>query len=196
MTEEEWLASTDSDQMLAYLLFSGKASNRKRGLYAVASYRRVWHLFHNERSRKAVEATERHADGAASREEVEAAWDAAEAAGAGGLGSHLPVYAALQGADEVAAKCHLLRCIFGNPFHFVTLFPAWRTAQVPALARAAYDRRDLPSGTLDVARLAVLADALEEAGCDQPDLLDHLRGPGPTFEGAGPWTCCWGRGRP
>jgi hypothetical protein len=183
MTEEEWLASTDSDQMLAYLLFSGQASNRKQGLSTVASYRRVWHLFNDERSREAVEATERHADGAASREEVEAAWDAVEAAGAGH--AHLPVYAALRGADEIAAKCPLLRCIFGNPFRPLTLDPGWRTPQVVALAHAAYEQRELPAGQLDPARLAVLADALEHAGCTKEDILDHLRGPGPHVRG------CW-----
>ena len=38
---------------------------------------------------------------------------------------------------------------------------------------------------LDPDRLAVLADALEEAGCDNADLLSHLRGPGPHVRG------CW-----
>jgi hypothetical protein len=46
-----------------------------------------------------------------------------------------------------------------------TLGPAHRTAGLLALAQAAYDERELPSGHLDQARLAVLADALEEAGC-------------------------------
>jgi hypothetical protein len=40
-------------------------------------------------------------------------------------------------------------------------------------------------GTLDNDRLAVLSDALEEAGCDDADLLDHLRSPGPHVRG------CW-----
>jgi hypothetical protein len=53
-----------------------------------------------------------------------------------------------------------------------------------SLARAAYDDRILPAGTLDPARLAVLADALEEAGAG-PDFLEHLRGPGPHYRG------CW-----
>ena len=186
MTEQEWLAATDSDQMLAYLLFSGKASDRQQRLYTVASYRRVWHLFTDERSHAAVEATERHADGTASREEMEAAWDAAEAAGAGGLDSHLPVYAALRGADEIAAKCHLLRDIFGPlPFRPVQPDPAWQTPQVVVLAQAAYEEREMPHGTLDPTRLAVLADALEDTGCDQADLLAHLRGPGLHVRG------CW-----
>ncbi len=182
MTEQEWLETTDSDQMLAYLLSGGKASDRKQGLFTVASYRHVWHLFGDERSREAVEATERHADGAASGEEVEAAWDAAEAAG---LNSHQPIYAALRGADEIAGKCHLLRDLFGNPFRPATVSPAWRTPQLVALAQAAYEQREMPAGTLDTARLAVLADALEEAGCTNADILHHLRGPGPHVRG------CW-----
>jgi hypothetical protein len=87
---------------------------------------------------------------------------------------------------ESAAQAALLRDLFGPlPFRLVTLDPAWRTPQLVALAQAAYEERELPVGTLDVARLAVLADALEEAGCDQADLLGHLRGPGPHVKG------CW-----
>src|SRR5262249_13618255 len=59
-----------------------------------------------------------------------------------------------------------LRDLFGNPFRPVTFNPAWRTPTVTALAQAAYDDRLLPGGTLDTDRLAVLADALDEAGCD------------------------------
>jgi hypothetical protein len=41
----------------------------------------------------------------------------------------------------------------------------------------------MPSGHLDPARLAVLADALEESGCATPEILFHLRGPGPHVRG-------------
>jgi hypothetical protein len=78
----------------------------------------------------------------------------------------------------------LLRDIF-NPFRPSTIGPAWQTAQVVALAQAAYDQLELPAGTLDLTRLAVLADALEEAGCTDQTVLDHLRGPGPHYPG------CW-----
>jgi hypothetical protein len=54
-----------------------------------------------------------------------------------------------------------------------------------ALATAASDNRILPAGTLEPARLAVLADALEEAGCDNADILNHLRNSGPHVRG------CW-----
>jgi hypothetical protein len=54
---------------------------------------------------------------------------------------------------------------------------------VTALARAAYEERSLPAGTLDALCLAALSDALEEAGCDDPAVLGHLRGPGPHVRG-------------
>jgi hypothetical protein len=80
----------------------------------------------------------------------------------------------------------LLRCIFGNPFRPMVVEPAWRTWQggtVLNLAQAAYEHRQLPSGLLDHARLAVLADALEEAGCGDADLLGHLRSGGDHVRG-------------
>ncbi len=58
-------------------------------------------------------------------------------------------------------------------------------AQTRSIAEAAYQERVLPSGHLDTARLTVLADALEEAGCGDADLLTHLRSPGPHVRG------CW-----
>lgn len=60
----------------------------------------------------------------------------------------------------------------------------WRDGTVPRLAQAAYDDRRA-DGTLDPTRLMVLADALEEAGCADTEILGHLRGPGPHVRG------CW-----
>jgi hypothetical protein len=87
--------------------------------------------------------------------------------------------------EEIIALCEMVRDIFGNPFRPVRLGRAWLTPTVTNLAQSAYEERALPSGELDPTRLAVLADALEEAGCDQPGLLSHLRGPGPHVRG------CW-----
>jgi hypothetical protein len=89
---------------------------------------------------------------------------------------------------EARAQCELLRDIFGNPWCAAAVSPSWRSwndGVVVRLAQAAYDQRCTPAGTLDNERLAVLADALEEAGCDNVDLLDHLRGLGPHVRG------CW-----
>jgi hypothetical protein len=90
--------------------------------------------------------------------------------------------------------CRLLRCVIGNPFRPSPPFPsvvlAWNDQLVARLAQAAYDERHLPAGTLDTGRLAVLADALEEAGCTDADILGHLRGPGPHVRGCWPVDLC------
>jgi hypothetical protein len=89
---------------------------------------------------------------------------------------------------EWCLQTRLLREIFGNPFRPVPLDPHWLTwggGTIPKLARDVYEDRRLPEGTLDRDRLAVLADALEEAGCTEADLLGHLRGPDPHVRG------CW-----
>src|SRR5262249_38247864 len=81
-------------------------------------------------------------------------------------------------ADEQAAQEGLLRCIVGNPFRSFTLDSAWKTPAAVALARTAYEERrfdDMP----------FLADALEEAGCTDEQILSHCRGPGPHARG------CW-----
>jgi hypothetical protein len=91
-------------------------------------------------------------------------------------------------AAEAAEHAGLLRDVVGNPFRPVAVDPtwlAWQGGTVTSLAQAAYDERRLPSGHLDTVRLAVLADALEEAGCVEADLLGHLRRPGPHVRG------CW-----
>jgi hypothetical protein len=84
---------------------------------------------------------------------------------------------------ECGAIAATLRDIFGPaPFRPVTLDPTRLTPEVLSLARASYDER-LPSGELDAERLAVLADALLDAGCDDVVLLQHLRGEGPHWRG-------------
>jgi hypothetical protein len=80
--------------------------------------------------------------------------------------------------DEMVAQCGLLRDIFGNPFHHVSFDPSWRTEAVVALARGIYRE-----GAWEVT--SVLADALEDAGCDCPQLLEHCRASGPHWKG------CW-----
>ena len=83
---------------------------------------------------------------------------------------------------EQAAHAGLLRDLFGNPFRPpAAVDPAWlrwNGGTVPRLARSAYEERAFD-------RLPILADALEEAGCADPAILGHLRGPGPHARG------CW-----
>ncbi len=77
----------------------------------------------------------------------------------------------------------LLRDILGNPFRPLPLSPSLLTPTILSLAQASYSERLLPQGHLEPARLAVLADALEEVGCADEGVLGHLRGPGPHVRG-------------
>jgi hypothetical protein len=81
--------------------------------------------------------------------------------------------------EELAAQASLLRDIVGNPFRPTpSIGPAWLAwdgGTVKRLAQDAYEQRVMPAGMLDPERLAVLADALEEAGCTDPAILGHLR---------------------
>jgi hypothetical protein len=78
----------------------------------------------------------------------------------------------------------VVRDLFAHSLIFIDpVWLQWNDCVVVKLARAAYEFRSLPDGTLDASRLAVLADALEEAGCVDADLLGHLRGPGPHVRG-------------
>lgn len=91
------------------------------------------------------------------------------------------------GATECGVHCALVRDIFGNPFRppprIDAAWLAGNDGTVKRLAEAAYEHRSLPDGTLDLARLAVLADALEDAGCTDAELLGHLRTKGPHVRG-------------
>jgi hypothetical protein len=69
-------------------------------------------------------------------------------------------------SPEVA--CQLLRDIFGNPFRPVTLHSDWRTDTVIALASMMYESREFSA-------MPILADALQDAGCDNDALLAHCR---------------------
>jgi hypothetical protein len=84
----------------------------------------------------------------------------------------------------------LVRDIIGNPFRpLPSIDPAWlcwNDGTVQRLAAAIYEERSLPKGTLDNGRLAILADALEEADCDNEEVLSHLR-----QQGASHYRGCW-----
>jgi hypothetical protein len=75
------------------------------------------------------------------------------------------------------SQVEAVREVFGNPFRPVRLEPAWRTPDVHQLARGIYEEA--------FERLPILADALEEAGCDNEAILDHCRGRGHHLRG------CW-----
>src|SRR5262249_31973350 len=69
---------------------------------------------------------------------------------------------------ERLAQCNVIREIFRNPFPPVSVPPVWRPDTALTLARQRYDSREFSA-------MPILADALQEAGCDSEDLLNHLR---------------------
>ncbi|WP_232069866.1 hypothetical protein [Gemmata massiliana] len=81
-------------------------------------------------------------------------------------------------AREQEIQCDLLRDIFGNPFRPVAFSASWRTDAVVSLARQMYESRDFGA-------MPILADALQDAGCDNDDILNHCRAPGEHVRG------CW-----
>lgn len=64
----------------------------------------------------------------------------------------------------------LVHEIFGNPFRPVELDPLWLTFDVQALARGIYDAQAFD-------RMPILADGLQDADCDNSDILTHCRDP-------------------
>jgi hypothetical protein len=81
-------------------------------------------------------------------------------------------------ADERSGQCELLRDIFGNPIHTVTVAPSWLTPAVVNLAQSINDDRAFD-------RMPALADALHESGCNNDEILGHCRGRGLHMRG------CW-----
>jgi hypothetical protein len=79
---------------------------------------------------------------------------------------------------ERAVQCELFRDIIGNPFRPAVLDRHWKTATTFALAQSIHE-------DLAFDRMPILADALEEVGCTEAEILSHCRGPGPHVRG------CW-----
>jgi hypothetical protein len=204
MTEAEWLECANPQSMLEFL--QGKASERKLRLFACACSREIWPLLKHNNSRRAVEVTERYVDGKATTEQrgradVNAVLAAErseqdtfeEAAGwlAAWVGNERVDQTAemtIENAGWLARLggpkiplCALLRDIFGIPFRPIALNPtwlAWHGGTIPRISQGIYDERAFD-------RLPILADALEEAGCDNADILNHCRQPGEHYRG------CW-----
>jgi hypothetical protein len=194
----------------------GRGSNRKLRLYACACCRRFWPLLRDERGRRAVEVAEQYADGLTGYAELKGAqgpakdaWrelDRAHRGAAWGTPEMWRTRAAAQAAATTGREAwraawdvadefqgghpDALRDVFGNPFRPTPIDPAWLAwtdGAVVKLAQAIYEDRAFD-------RLPILADALEEAGCADAELLGHLRGPGPHARGCWALDLLLGRG--
>jgi hypothetical protein len=161
------------------------------------------------RSRRAVEVAEAFAEGVATRAQLKAARSAAQAAEkkeSEGPVSHIyaKMFACMvtedsaeeamsvcdrvayqrkreEAPDEEAVQAQILRDLCGNPHVTTRLDPAWlrwNDGTVVKLAKKAYEKRDYDL-------LPMIADALEDAGCNQEYLLHHCRSSEPHVRG------CW-----
>jgi hypothetical protein len=200
MTEAEWLACSDPNPMLEFLQGTGKASDRKLRLFAVACCRQAWHRIPKAVSRQAVDLAEAAADepGLLKNFPYTPAYDRRWAAHKLGLGrgkrgdvadhaAYGTTYFFGVAAASVAVECglgdcYLLREIFGPlPFRPLPADPswlAWNDRTVVKLAQTIYDDRAYDW-------LPILANALEDAGCSEVDILAHCRGSGPHVR------ACW-----
>lgn len=187
MSEEDWLNCADPIRLTRFV--DGFGSRRQAILFAVACCRFNVRVKGNRRDLEVLAMLEEYADG------ISDVQDNASARGASRRVGHMiqavrrapfgPLDAArvarmLLGdrQGERAEQADLVREVFGNPFRPVTIDPNWRTSTIVGLATGIYVDRAFD-------RLSILADALEDAGCDQPDILAHCRADGEHARG------CW-----
>ena len=208
MNEEEWLRASSPTEL--YRLQTGPNSERKRRLFACSCCRRKWKWFVDHRSRHAVEVSELFADDSDQVGALDWALQTARIQlneTRHTLGYHNPHTRVARVACAVAQsrldlfmigremsgvpirkyqamlaesrhQADLYRDIFGNPFRPVAVDPAWRTEAAVGLAAGIYEDRAFE-------RMPILADSLEEAGCEHADILTHCREPGTHVRG------CW-----
>ncbi|VTR93233.1 Uncharacterized protein OS=Sorangium cellulosum (strain So ce56) GN=sce5710 PE=4 SV=1 [Gemmata massiliana] len=214
MTEAEWLAVTDPTQMLE-LLQNKASDRKLRFLacYTFSRWRsQEIRLQGVAEFSFAIDIAERMTDGQVAPEELAAArhqldewmshWSGGEVALNGwslcnaATAPQAPpedVSGALMGyrwlmqfmsqaegrsSIEEIAQAALLAELFGAPFRSLSANPSWITTDVLALAKGIYQEKAFD-------RMPILADALQDAGCGNAEVLDHCRGPGPHVRG------CW-----
>jgi len=203
MTERDWFGEVDFDLLRAACewLSEEKKNKRKLRLWACACCHRLGTFLTDKRSLKALDVAERLAEGLADKAEVDAARKAAKLVPqvrVGGKGTpaewaaSVPVIllhpsageftqtATIRAAiamaesgvttreDEERVQFALLRDVFGNPFQKIKFDKRYRTDTVLSLVRTMYDSRDFSA-------MPILADALQDAGCDNDDILNHCR---------------------
>jgi len=198
MTEAEWLECDDPELMLEFL--KDTVGERKPRLFACGLWRQYEDCLPAS-LHQVIASAEHVADRLIPWTNLVPIQPAAlgVAAGTGATAAEEALRAVFRQLDAPSASwstapsgdprvraiqhqaCRLLRCIFGNPFCRAAAAPSWlrwHDGAAVHIAQAIYDDRrflDLP----------ILADALEEAGCTDPEILSHCRGPGEHIRG------CW-----
>ena len=182
MTEDEWLASNSPHALLWHLRRTQRtaAARRKLRLFACADVRLTYPKLPDDRLAAPLAAAEDFADGGISKEEAQR--ESGRVSGFFHWLKEPAVYRIHQlfdprisevlnvypdwGTSEQTAD--LIRDVFGNPFRPVAFDPNWRTSSAIALAKTMYDARDFSA-------MPILADALQDAGCEHAEVLTHCR---------------------
>ena len=212
MPKSNWLTSDDPTKLLK--LVRGKASERKHRLFAMACFGRDILFSGDQSCIQVFLVADRFADDDAPVDEIQHAeliadaacanmtgerrfaWEAATAAvycaslrsecwqwattAAKGSATDLSHQATTKNdqTDERLIRLAMIRCVYGNSFRPVVADSKWLSSTVIGIAEGIYAERAFD-------RLPILADALMDAGCEHPDVLDHCRSAGPHVRG------CW-----
>lgn len=164
-----------------------RLSERQVRLFTCACLRRFGHIVEKERNQLAIETMEQYADGLIRKRDMKKARKAASIPWLTSFDAREEAVSTLQAATRVLTKEHqrvlddLLSDVAGNLDSVVSLRPSWLRRNggiVATIAQAIYADQSF-------AELPILADALEEAGCDNVEILNHCRQPGEHTRG------CW-----
>ncbi len=200
MTNSEWLASEDDLAMLEVV--RPHASERQLRFIAVACCRHLRLMLNDNLAAVAIDeaigAAERYAAGLGTKASLKRArqtvravrhgmsvvvgvasptwnalWLAEVAASENACGSVIPEIQRLAGLGLIAVHerpptCDLIRCVIGPPSRLTPTNRAPSTSEVVSLARLIDENRSFE-------RMAMLAQALEAAGCEDRDVLSHCR---------------------
>ena len=185
--EAEWLSATDPRRLLELGRKTPRASHRVLRLFAAAFWQWQSHQLPTAKAQQRVRECAGLLEGWAETGTMPAgvrpqkSHDGFFDARAGQTAKAIvtsPYGWGDYGPAAIEVLPGLLRDVFGNPFRRVAVDPRWLTSDVVALATGIYAEKAFD-------RLPILADALQDAGCDNADVLDHCRGPGPHVRG------CW-----
>jgi hypothetical protein len=186
--EEEWVGARNAFELVDQIrrLAGGKTASRRRKerLLACAALRLYWlHWWvtpPDVRELSVADIAERYADGLLPESTLRFAQRLGVADPAVRVIHSDSWYAARDaigcatvnpgGKPDDPRGLGLLRDIFGNPFRPVTFEPTWQTSTAVAIARQMYESRDFSA-------MPILADALQDAGCEDTEVLDHCRDP-------------------
>lgn len=219
MTEAEWLTCDKPEKML--LALQDWASERRFRLFTCACLRHIWHQLEIGPQRDAILAAEKYTDDEQDKEAVMSAaraadyehdnenvtpamavtwrthnhfWinvfhylaygDAWKAASL--VESTITKHPMLRRDESQLACANLIHCIFGNPFHYPMADSSWLTSTVLSLVRDISNERAFSA-------MPILADALQDAGCDNDDILNHCRQPGEHVRGCWVVDACLGK---